>query len=120
LPQELLFAIWTYLPVDGLLALKLTHPILNDRLRIDPQSWPKHKISQCARLAIRIYLAPPDPEPTQEWCFLCHTKYPTSVFCSSSSSICTRRSHIQQASEVEVLELPSRICCWHAGRLTRL
>lgn len=120
LPRELLFAICAYLPVDGLLALKLTHPIVHDRLRIDPQSWPEHKIPLCARLAIRTYLAPLNPAPTHEWCILCHAKYPTSMFCSSSSPICTRRSHIQPDSEVEVLELPPRLCCWHAGRLTRL
>jgi hypothetical protein len=120
LPLELLSAICAYLPVDALLALKLVHRFVNARVRIDPQSWPTHKISLCARLAIRTYLALPDPAPTQEWCILCHEKYPTSMFCSSSSPICTRRSHIQQDSAVDVLELPPRVCCWHAGRLTRL
>ena len=120
LPQELFSAICAYLPLDGLVALKLRHPIINARVRIDPRSWPNHKISQCARLAIRTYLAPSDPAPTQRWCTLCRTSYPTSMFCSSSSPICTRRSLIQQESEVEVLELPPKMCCWHAGRLTRL
>jgi hypothetical protein len=120
LPQELLYAICAYLPVDGLFALKLAHRTTNDSLRIDPQSWPKDKIPLCARLAIRTYLAPPDPAPEQEWCILCHKNYPTSMFCSSNSPLCTRRSLIQQDSEVEVIQLPPRMCCWHAGRLTRL
>ncbi|KAJ6192052.1 hypothetical protein J3E72DRAFT_204685 [Bipolaris maydis] len=120
LPQELLSEICAYLPLDGLVALKLAHRIVNARVQINPQSWPKHKVSHCARLAIRSYLAPPDPAPTHEWCILCHKSYPTGMFCSSSSPICNRQSHIQKNLEVEVLKVPPRMCCWHAGRLTRL
>lgn len=120
LPQELLLAIREYLPVDAIVALSLVHRNLNDRVQTDLGSRHKCEISPCARLAVRTYLAPSDPAPTEEWCILCHKNYPTSMFCSSSSPICTRRSLIQQDSEVEVLELPPKMCCWHAGRLTRL
>jgi hypothetical protein len=120
LPEELLLAVCGYLPVDALLALKLAHSTFNNGLWVDPQSWPKHKISPCARLAISTYLTPPEPSPTHKRCILCNAKYPTSMFCSSSSPICTPRSLIPQDSEVEVLVLPSRLCCWHASRLTRL
>ncbi|EMD86812.1 hypothetical protein COCC4DRAFT_86359, partial [Bipolaris maydis ATCC 48331] len=77
-------------------------------------------ISQCARVAIRTYLVPPDSARKQQWCALCHRDYPASTFCSSNSPIYTRRSLIQQESEVGVIKLPPRMCCWHAGRLTRL
>lgn len=120
LPLELLLAICEYLPVDAIVALSLVHRILNAGVRTDLGSRHKCEISPCARLAVRTYLVPSDPAPTEEWCILCHKNYPTSMFCSSSSPICTRRSLIQQDSEVEVLELPPKMCCWHAGRLTRL
>ncbi|EOA81098.1 uncharacterized protein SETTUDRAFT_59177, partial [Exserohilum turcica Et28A] len=120
LPQELLSEICAYLPADGLVALKLAHRILDAQVQINPWAWSSGQISQCARVAIRTYLAPPDSARKQQWCTLCHRNYPASMFCSSNSPICTRRSLIQQESEVEVLKLPPRMCCWHAGRLTRL
>lgn len=119
IPRELLLAVCAYLPVDGLLALKLGHPNFNGNLFIAPHEWPKHKISQCSRLAIRTYLTSAKPPPTLMRCILCNAQYPTSLFCSSSSPICTRRSLVSEDSEAEVLELPPRMCCWHASRLTR-
>lgn len=120
LPQELLSEICAYLPLDGLVALKLAHRIVNAQVQINSQSWSEHKVSHCARLAIRSYIAPPDPAPTHEWCILCQKSYPTGMFCSSSSPICNRLSHIRQNSVIEVLKVPPRMCCWHVGRLTRL
>jgi hypothetical protein len=120
LPQELLFDIIARLPFDGILALKLAHPTFNSRLPLDPRSWPKSKISECARLAVCTYLAPPLPAPTHERCILCNALYQKEMFRSSSSPMITRRHPIRQNPEVEVLELPSRMCCWHLGRLIRL
>ena len=120
LPQELISAICAYLPIDGLVALKLAHRIIHSRVHINPQSWSTNRISRCTRLAIRTHLAPPDPAPARKWCILCWNSYPASMFRSSSSPRCPRRSLVQQDSEVEVLELPPRMCCWHIGRLTRL
>jgi hypothetical protein len=120
LPQELVLTVCAYLPLDGLLALKLSHSNFNHILSLDSQAQPEHKISACARLAIRTYLISADPPPTHMRCILCKAQYPMSMFFSSSSPICARGSLLQEDSEAEVLELPSRMCCWHASRLTRL
>lgn len=118
LPPELILVLGDFLPPDGTLALKLTHRYFNGILPF--QRPPKDaSFSNCARVAIRYYLSPLDPEPSHLRCILCKEIYPVSLFRSSSSPACVPKP-IDDASQTEVVELPQRLCSWHVGRLARV
>jgi len=119
LPPELIYEIGDHLPPDGILALKFTHPVLNAILPLAPR-LKNTTLSTCARMAIRTYLARPNPQPTHLRCILCKTTYPSSLFNSSSSPACVPLSFINNEPRPEVVELPQRFCAWHVGRLARV
>lgn len=118
LPPELILEIADHLPVDGILALKLTHRILNYSLPITPRLR-NRTLSQCARLALRNYLAKPVLNPTHLRCILCKAVYPLKTFQSTSSPACAS-SNEANVDDVDVVELPQRLCAWHVGRLARI
>lgn len=119
LPPELILEIADYLPPDGILALKLSHRILNYSLPFAP--WLRNRaLSHCARLAIRSYLCQPNPKPTHLRCILCKVVYPLKTFRSSSSPACAPLSLTAELEQAEVVELPQRLCAWHVGRLARI
>lgn len=107
-----------HLPPDGILALKLTHPIFNATLPLAPR-LKNTTLSNCARMAIRTYLAR-DPHPTHIRCILCKITYPSSLFNSSSSPACAPLSFLDSEPRPEVVELPQRFCAWHVGRLAKV
>jgi hypothetical protein len=119
LPPELVLEIRDHLPLDAILALKLTHPRLNETLSLDSLRW-QSAPSNCARLAIRTYLSPPAPKPSQLRCILCKANYPSNMFGSSNSPACLPITAVNNAQQTEVIELPPRVCCWHVGRLARV
>ncbi|OAK97296.1 hypothetical protein IQ06DRAFT_319082 [Phaeosphaeriaceae sp. SRC1lsM3a] len=87
LPPELILEIGDFLPPDGILALKLAHRYFNETLPFLPRR--KNTVfSDCAKLAIRYYLTPPNPEPSHLRCILCKEVYPIRQFRSSSSPAC--------------------------------
>ncbi|KAF2751447.1 hypothetical protein M011DRAFT_114598 [Sporormia fimetaria CBS 119925] len=120
LPTELIYEVADLLPLDAILALKLTHRVLDNTL--DLRRWAKKKkpLTSCTRLAIRTYLAEPDPSPTQIRCILCKTVYPSALFSSSSSPMCIPVFNSNNSSRSEIIELPPRFCAWHVGRLTKV
>ncbi|EUC30928.1 hypothetical protein COCCADRAFT_7099 [Bipolaris zeicola 26-R-13] len=104
LPTELILDICDLLPLDALLALKLTAPRLNSMIRLDPRRW-QNILSPCARRAIHGYLNPSPPNPDQEHCRCCNTGYQIAMFSSSTSPACipmklTTTPHV-------VVQLPS-------------
>jgi hypothetical protein len=119
LPPELIFAVGDFLPLDGILALKLTHRKFNETLLLTPRLKSK-PISDCARLAIRTYLSRPNPKPSHIRCILCKAVYPISSFKSSSSPACMPISLGEGSQDVEVVELPQRLCSWHVSELARV
>ncbi|KAF2126111.1 hypothetical protein P153DRAFT_378332 [Dothidotthia symphoricarpi CBS 119687] len=112
LPPELILEVSDHLPPDGILALKLTHPILNDTLPLAPR-LKNTTLTNCARLAFRTYLARPSATSTHRRCILCKQVYPTSLFHSSSSPACAPISLTEDAQQTDVVELPHRLCSWH-------
>lgn len=119
LPPELLLEVADHLPPDGILALKLSHRILNYSLPLAPRLR-NRTLSRCARLAVRSYLAKPTSNPTHLRCVLCKAVYPLKSFQSSSSPACAPLSFAADVEETEVIELPQRLCAWHIGRLARI
>lgn len=119
LPPELVLEVADYLPPDGILALKFTHPILNYSLPLASQLR-NQTLTRCARLAIRSYLAKPTRNPTHLRCVLCKSVYPVRSFQSSSSPACARVSFAAEIEDTEVVKLPQRLCAWHVGRLARV
>ncbi|KAF2187230.1 hypothetical protein K469DRAFT_109971 [Zopfia rhizophila CBS 207.26] len=119
LPPELILEIADHLPPDGLLSLKFTHPILNATVPL-AQRLRNTALSTCARLAIRTYLARPDPKPSHIRCILCKAVYPAALFSSSSSPACRALCSVSDNPRTEVVELPRRFCAWHVGRLARI
>ncbi|KAF1847559.1 uncharacterized protein K460DRAFT_242017, partial [Cucurbitaria berberidis CBS 394.84] len=119
LPPELILEIGDCLPPDGILALKFSHPFLNRILPLAPRLR-NTTLSDCARLAIRTYLSPPDLKPSHLRCILCKAVYPASLFNSSSSPACVPISLAEDARQTDVVELPQRLCSWHVGRLARV
>lgn len=118
LPPELILEIGDFLPPDGILALKLAHRYFNETLPFLPRR--KNTVfSDCAKLAIRYYLTPPNPEPSHLRCILCKEVYPIRQFRSSSSPACVSDT-LEDASHGEVVELPQRMCSWHVGRLSQV
>ncbi|ORY15116.1 hypothetical protein BCR34DRAFT_459506, partial [Clohesyomyces aquaticus] len=108
LPPELVLEVADHLPPDGILSLKLAHPKFNATLPLAPRFKPE-SFSTCARLAIRTYLSPRDPNPSHIRCILCKALYPVSLFSSSNSPACLPLSR----PNTEVIELPERFCAWH-------
>ncbi|KAH8695867.1 hypothetical protein GQ44DRAFT_560304, partial [Phaeosphaeriaceae sp. PMI808] len=88
LPSELILDISAYLPLDGNLALKLTHSMMNSILSLELQRLRKDEPSDCARFAIRNYLMSPCSMPTHLRCSLCKALYPKSMFEPTGSRIC--------------------------------
>lgn len=119
LPPELILEIADYLPPDGILALKFTHPILNYSLPLASRLQ-NRTLTRCARLAVRSYLAKPTRTPTHLRCILCKSVYPVKSFQSSSSPACAPLSFAAEVEDIEVVELPQRLCAWHVGRLVRV
>lgn len=119
LPPELILEIVDYLPADGILALKLTHRVLDSLLPL-ASLLRKQTLSRCARLAVRGLLAKPTPNPTHLRCLLCKTVYPVKTFSSSSSPACAPLPAAAAVKQTEIIELPQRVCAWHVGRLVRI
>jgi hypothetical protein len=119
LPPELILDISGHLPMDAIVALQLTHRKLHEILPTPPR-LKESSLSQCARLAIRTYLSPPDQRPSHARCVLCKTVYPISMFESSSSPACLSASFVEAALDTDVVELPQRMCSWHVSRLARI
>lgn len=117
LPPELILEISDYLPLDGILALKLTDPSFNNVLPLAPRAR-NSTLSDCARLAIRTYLASPLPEPSHMRCILCKAVYPIETFLPSSSPAYSMFA--QSAGQSRTGVLPGRICAWHVGSLARI
>jgi hypothetical protein len=116
IPPEIILEIGDFLPPDGTLALKLTHPILYDTIPITPRIK-NTTLSDCARLAIRTYLSRPTLKPTHMRCILCKAVYPVSSFRSSNSPACETAS---PDDHTQIIKLPQRLCAWHVGRLARI
>ena len=116
LPPEMILEICDFLPPDGTLALKLTHPVLHNTIPLAPR-LKNTTVSDCARLAIRTYLSRPTLQPTHMRCILCKAVYPVSSFKSSSSPACETTSSEDQT---QTIKLPRRLCAWHVGRLARI
>ncbi|KAF2629364.1 hypothetical protein BU25DRAFT_337329 [Macroventuria anomochaeta] len=119
LPPELILEIADYLPPDGILALKFSHRALDYSLPLAPRLR-NRTLSRCARLAVCSYLAKPNPNPTHLRCILCKAVYPLKSFQSSSSPACAPLSFAVDVGQMEVVELPQRLCAWHVGRLARI
>jgi hypothetical protein len=117
LPPELILKVADHLPLDGAVALKLSHRILNYYLPLTP-SLRNQTPSHCARLAVRSYLA--KSSQTHLRCVLCKAVYPLRSFQSSSSPTCRSSSPETHIQDIEVVELPPRLCAWHIGRLVRI
>ncbi|KAH8704576.1 hypothetical protein GQ44DRAFT_716539 [Phaeosphaeriaceae sp. PMI808] len=116
LPPELLIIVSDYLPLDGILALKLTHRLLNATLPL-----PRNRdMSNCAYLAIRTYLSRPEQSSSHRRCILCKKLYPISIFQSSNSPACLLIAPRGVSQQLDVVELPQRLCSWHIGRLARV
>jgi hypothetical protein len=119
LPPELVYDISDFLPPDAILALKLTHRNLDVTLPLAPRFKDK-PLSDCARLAVRTYLASPNPQPSHLRCILCKAVYPVNQFKSSSSPACVPVSFTEDTQQTEIVQLPQRLCSWHIGRLSRV
>ncbi|EAT79620.1 hypothetical protein SNOG_12820 [Parastagonospora nodorum SN15] len=119
LPLELIYDISDFLPPDAVLALKLTHRNFNSILPLDSK-LNKTPLSDCARLATRTYLSKPSPEPSHLRCILCKTVYPVNLFKSSSSPACIPTSFTEDVQQTDVVELPQRLCSWHAAGISGL
>ncbi|KAF1938305.1 hypothetical protein EJ02DRAFT_425848 [Clathrospora elynae] len=118
-PPELVLEVTDHLPLDGVLALKLTHSRLDEILALDARRW-NTTLSDCARLAIRTYLSPSTPKASHSRCILCKSVYPISLFKSSSSPACMPIMPTNDNQHADIVELPSRVCSWHVGRLARV
>ncbi|OAF99299.1 uncharacterized protein CC84DRAFT_1049726, partial [Paraphaeosphaeria sporulosa] len=112
LPPELLLELSDFLPVDGILALKLTHSILNNTLPAIPRLR-NRTLDRCARFAIERHRTLPDEDRQQRRCMLCKKTYPKSQFSSSSSPACLSLAFDQDGPRPEVVELPDSFCAWH-------
>jgi hypothetical protein len=110
LPPELLLELSDFLPVDGILALKLTHSILNNTLPALPRLR-NRTLDRCARYAIERHRAPPHQTRQQLRCILCKVIYPMA---------CLSPAFDQGGPRPEVMELPASFCAWHVGRLARV
>lgn len=119
LPPELIYDISDFLPPDAILALKLTHRTLDATLPLAPR-LKDAALSDCARLAIRTYLASPNPQPSHLRCILCKAVYPVNLFRSCSSPACVPVSFTEKTQQTDVVELPQMLCSWHVGRLARV
>ncbi|KAF2448217.1 hypothetical protein P171DRAFT_481304 [Karstenula rhodostoma CBS 690.94] len=119
LPLELLLELSDFLPPDGILALKLTHSILNNRLPALPR-LKNRTLDQCARFAIDRHRASPRENRQQRRCIFCKMRYPISQFSSSSSPACLPLAFDHDAPRPEIVELPDSFCAWHVGRLARV
>ncbi|EMD93068.1 hypothetical protein COCHEDRAFT_1193397 [Bipolaris maydis C5] len=110
LPAELMRDICDFLPLDALLALKLTAPRLNSTIRLDPRRR-QDALSPCARRAIHSYLNPSLSKPDQQHCRLCNTAYSMAMFSSSASPACIPMK--LTTTPHDVVQLPSNVCSWH-------
>jgi hypothetical protein len=109
-----------HLPPDAILALKLTHPLLNSTLALTPRPRAT-PLSNCARLAMRTYLSKPLSNPTHMRCVLCKALYPIAMFNSSFSPACVPQPFPEFGGpQPAVVELPQRFCAWHVGRLAKI
>ncbi|KAL5413686.1 hypothetical protein PMIN03_003574 [Paraphaeosphaeria minitans] len=119
LPPELLFELSNFLPLDGILALKLTHSVLNNTLPAIPHLR-NRTLDRCAQFAMERYRTSPHGDRQQRRCILCKKNYPTSQFFSSSSPACLPLAFDHDGPRPEVVELPDSFCAWHVGRLARV
>jgi len=116
LPTELVLEISDHLPLDAILALKLTQRRLNYILRLDQQRWQAPR-SRCTQRAIHTYLAPSTSKPSHRYCILCKATCPFNSFKSSNSSACLPLAIVSIPHDV--VELPPRVCFCHVARFTR-
>lgn len=120
LPTELLLQIHEYLPPDAILALKLSHPLLNEVL---PQlrHLQNKMLTTCGRFALERHRALSNGNPSHLRCILCKQIYPADMFTSPSSPAClTTYAPANGILIPEIVDLPSHCCAWHVGRLTRV
>lgn len=119
LPVELVLEISDHLPLDGILALKLTHRILDDGLPTIPRLR-NGALNACSRFAIERLRASPSQSPERSRCILCKMVYPSTVFASSNSPACLTVEFEQVAPRPEVVEIPKAFCSWHVGSLAKV
>ena len=119
LPIELLFELSDHLPLDSILALKLTHRVLNDNLPTLPRLR-NRTLDRCSRFAIERLHISPNEAPAHQRCILCKIVYPQAMFTSSSSPACLPIRFEEGAPRTEVVQLPKGFCSWHVGRLARV
>jgi hypothetical protein len=110
LPVELVAEIGSFLALDALLAMKLTHPRLSLKTSLDAKVT--KPISRCSHLSIREYLVDPYLAQPRQRCVLCKAVYPRSMFRSVDDGT--------DMLLADLLELPYRICLWHISSMTRL
>jgi hypothetical protein len=115
LPPELILEIADRLPLDAILSLRITHPFFNNAL-LPASRYKSSTRSKCARLALRNYLAPPNPTPSHIRCIFCKSRYPMAQFNSSRSPACMTSPRVNGQS-AETVKLPHRFCAWHVGQL---
>lgn len=88
LPTELIHQIATYIPVSGLIALKLTSKQLFFQLPSPPQDYIK-TTSECEKRAIRRYVAERcNNLGGRRKCILCSALMPTELYCGRSEPVC--------------------------------
>jgi hypothetical protein len=133
LPTEVLLIILEYCRPTALVALKLTCRRFFADIPFTPISI--SGLSRCEENAFKDYLEPclniSDPERLQR-CLICKNLYPSDLFTSSKSPLCSSRppsgAHCEWSrllpararnSKGEVLEIPEQICSWHIGRFYR-
>lgn len=119
LPIELLFELGDYLSPDSILALKLTHRVLNDNLPILPRLR-NRTLNPCARFAIERLRTSPSNPPDRQRCILCKEVYPLNMFTSASSPACRPTRSEAGVPPPEVVQIPEGLCAWHVGRLARV
>lgn len=119
LPNELLFQVTDHLPLDAILALKLTHRQLNSSLPLLPHVK-NRPLNRCARYAIERLLTPPEEQAVHLRCILCKMVYPRSMFTSSASPACLPVAFRHDEPKPDVVEIPPSFCAWHVGRLARV
>ncbi|KAF2270274.1 hypothetical protein CC78DRAFT_539508 [Lojkania enalia] len=117
LPPEILYEIADYLPPEGILALKLAHPVLHHTFLLP--RFENTVPSDCTRFAIREYLADKKSRTSTIRCLLCKKTYPQSMFSTSESFAC-KQLYKSDGRLAEVIQYPKRVCSWHVGLLTRV
>ena len=112
LPIDIIRCVCDHLPLDALVALKLTHTTLRNIVGNGNLRQFKISPSRCEKRAIKALKSP--PLAGWRYCYACNATIATRAFNSGNGAACRPRSSGQP-----VVELPSWLCSWHVGRLTR-